>query len=303
MTPRVGDRFREETGIRLETELELCRLALTATHEGVIIHREDGTLALFNEAAAVNLGFTPEEFAQLPPWGWSPAESPEARAKRLALIRRPEGHTFLSERTLPDGTPLIQEVRTRYVDSEFGGLIVSVSYDVTDRVRAERMLHDLAFHDALTGLPNRTAFEKRLAAAMESALRHGDHLGIVYLDLDDFKLINDGYGHCVGDTVLVAIARRLEWAVRAEDAVARLGGDEFVVILPRLESPDGVDRVADKLRKIVAKRLKINGEMEFRLSAAAGTAVFDPDFDDARSLVARADIAMYAAKKRTGRVP
>jgi diguanylate cyclase (GGDEF)-like protein len=154
------------------------------------------------------------------------------------------------------------------------------------------MLHDLAFPtpagpEPCAGLP---------AAAM-TAVRHGDHLGSSTWTRR-LQVVND-LRHCVRDT-----ARR-DWAtvnLRTEDAVARLGGDEFVVILPRLEDAHDVDRVADKLRKIVAKRLKINGLLEFRLTASAGTAVFDPDLDDARSLVARADVAMYAAKKRTGRV-
>jgi len=303
MSLYLGHTFRDEAGVGTEAELDLCRLALGSTLEGILIHRLDGTLVMFNRAAAENLGYTPESFAQLAPWGWTPHYTPEERAKTVDKIVEKGGHTFLSERTLPSGEFVVMEVHSRYDQTPFGGLIVSVSHEVTERIRAEQMLRDLAFHDALTGLANRVAFDERLEAAINSVRRHGDFLGLIYLDIDDFKAINDSYGHGVGDSVLIATAHRLEGAVRSEDVVARLGGDEFVVILPRLEGPHDVDQVAKKLGDAIAKPLKVSGRIEFNLSVAMGTAVFDASVDDARSFVARADIGMYESKKRVRRVP
>jgi len=299
----LGQEFVGQAGEGANAELELCQLALGSTHEGIIIHRLDGTLVMFNRAAAVNLGYTPEDFAKLPPWGWTPSVPPDQRAKTIDRIVREESHTFLSERTLPTGEFIVMEVRSRHEKTQYGDLIISVSHEVTERVRAETMLRDLAFHDALTGLANRVAFDERLDAAISSVRRHGDYLGLIYLDIDDFKAINDSYGHGVGDSVLIATAHRLEGAVRSEDVVARLGGDEFVVILPRLDDPNDVERVAAKLRGAIAKPLKVTGRIEFNLSAATGTAVFERDTDDARSFVARADIDMYESKKRERGVP
>ncbi len=305
MSIHMGKAFRDEAALNtgVEAELELSRLALASTSECILMHRPDGTIVLFNEALATSHGYTPEEFASLPPFGWTPLPSPEEIEKRLQRIMQSGTHTFLSEVTLPTGESVVMEVHCRYAQTHFGELIVSVSHDVTQRVRAERMLHDLAFHDPLTGLANRAAFDERLADAIASAQRHGDYLGVVYLDIDDFKTINDRHGHSVGDSVLVAIAHRLEGAVRSEDVVARLGGDEFVIILPRLDEADDVERVADKLRETVAKRLKVGAQLEFGLKAATGCALYDPSTDDARSLVARADIAMYESKRRVPRVP
>jgi len=302
----IGERFRTEVtdlGDDVQTELALCQLALASTCEGILMHRTDGTIALFNEACARNLGYAPDEFSKLPPWGWTNAPDPAENERRIEGMRSPEGITFQSELTLRDGKFVVMEVRSRLAETRFGPLVVSVSHEVTERVRAERMLHDLAFHDPLTGLANRVAFDERLEAAMASARRHGDCLGVVYLDIDDFKSINDNHGHAVGDGVLIAIARRLEGAVRSEDFVARLGGDEFVVILPRLDEAEDLERVAAKLRETTAKRLKVTPTLEFELGAATGTALYDAAVDDARSLVARADIAMYESKRQVRRVP
>ncbi len=304
MALHIGERFRDQIDLSndVQAELELCQLALSSTCEGILMHRPDGTIALFNEACATNLGLTPKEFAKLPPFGWTSIGNPADAAARIERMRDPEGVTFQSELTLPDGRFVVMEVHSKLAETRFGPLVVSVSHDVTERVRAERMLHDLAFHDALTGLANRVSFDERLAAAMASADRHGDCLGVIYLDIDDFKAINDNYGHSAGDAVLIAMARRLEGAVRSEDVVARLGGDEFVVILPRLDGAADLEGVAAKLRETVGKRLKISSTLEFDLGAATGAALYDPSRDDARSLVARADIAMYESKRRARRV-
>ena len=98
------------------------------------------------------------------------------------------------------------------------------------------MLENLAFHDPLTGLANRALFEDRLELAMSSARRHDELLGVAFLDLDDFKDINDGFGHDMGDQVLIAVAQRLEGSLRHEDTIARSGGDEFATIFPRVAS-------------------------------------------------------------------
>jgi len=293
--------YRAATGASPEDELRLARLALASTHDGIIMHRLDGTLVLFNEAAATNLGYTPEQFAALPPFGWTPPMSEEKVAKIISATRQPGGHIFKSSRRLPDGRDLSQEIHARFIDTEDGGLIVSVTHDITHRVQAEQLLRDLAYHDSLTGLANRAKFDERLDSAISAAQRHEDLLGIVFVDLDDFKDVNDTYGHETGDSVLIALAHRLEGAVRNEDTVARLGGDEFVVILPRLDRATDLERVASKLRAAIAKPLSI-GMAELNLTAATGVSLFNPKSDDARSLLVRADIAMYETKRRSQRV-
>lgn len=302
MCPFMGTQFRDETGAGSDVELDLIRRAFAEIHEGVIMHRPDGTLVLFNEACALQLGLAATEFEKLGPWEWSTV-SREEREEHLSHIVEDGEYTFTVERRLPDGANIVLDIHSRLVHTSLGDLIVSVTHDVTEKTRAERMLRDLAFHDPLTGLANRTAFEERLESALSSAQRHADNVGLIYLDIDDFKSINDRYGHHVGDAVLTAVAHRLEGVVRSEDVVARLGGDEFVIIMPRLKRVEDAEKVADKIEVAIGKDLKISGGIGFKLHCAIGVTILDRDRDDAQSFVSRADLAMYESKKRGRRVP
>lgn len=293
--PHLGDTYR--SAVRLESdELALARIALDATHECMLVHTIDGVIVLFNDAMAASIGLTVEEFASLPPWGWS-AQPPEARVRLLDQIRsHPGGYIFRSKVPREDGQEQWTEIRATFVGAESGGLIVAVSHDVTDQVRAERILTQMAFEDPLTGVGNRAAFDEGLSKGMETAKRHGDLLGVVFADIDGFKSVNDEFGHEVGDRVLSIIGSRLKHVVRTEDTIARFGGDEFVMVAPRLESAEDLVSIADKFAAAIAKPIRV-GDHEFTLHAATGHAVYDPESDDARSLVMRADLAMYESKR------
>jgi len=280
----------------VQQQLDLVSLALDAAGDSIIIHHIDGTLVRFNKAAAEQLGMSVEHFEQLEPWGWAEPLSPEVRAERLAVLRAQGEMLFVAERTTDDGGQVLHEVRCRWVEAPGGPYIVAVSRDVTEQVRAHEVLENLAFHDPLTGLANRALFDDRLEQAMASARRHDeDLLCIAFLDIDDFKNINDAYGHVIGDQVLISVARRLEFSVRQEDTVARLGGDEFVAIFPRVASVDDLEFLASGLIGRVHEPVII-GTLRFEITASVGLAVFEPD-DDARSLLMRADIEMYDAKR------
>ncbi len=293
--PHLGNTYR--SAIRSDSEeLALARIALDVTHECMLVHTVDGVVVLFNDAMASSVGLTPEEFAALPPWGWS-AQPPEARVRLLAEISsQPGGYTFKSKTPSEDGRERWTEIRATFVGAESAGLIVAVSHDVTDQVRAERILTQMAFEDPLTGVGNRAAFDEGLARGIESARRHGDLLGVVFADIDGFKSVNDDFGHHVGDRVLSIIGNRLQHVVRAEDTIARFGGDEFVMVAPRLESPADLDAIAEKFAATIAEPIMV-GHDEFRLHAATGHAIYDPAVDDARSLLMRADLAMYESKR------
>jgi diguanylate cyclase (GGDEF)-like protein/PAS domain S-box-containing protein len=279
----------------VESQLRLVSLALDSAGDSIMIHRPDGTLVRFNRAAAESHGMTPEQFEQLPPWGWAQPMSDAQREERLAVLRGDGERSFVSHFTRDDGRDVAVEVSTRWIEAPDGPYIVAVSRDVTEQVRARAVLENLAFHDPLTGVANRALFEDRLDVAISSARRHGELLGVAYLDIDDFKDINDTFGHLMGDQVLIAIAQRLEGSVRQEDTVARLGGDEFVAIFPRVASEDDLVALANKLVSRVEEPVVIGYE-RFDVTASFGLAIFQPD-DDARSLLMRADIEMYDAKR------
>jgi diguanylate cyclase (GGDEF)-like protein/PAS domain S-box-containing protein len=178
-----------------------------------------------------------------------------------------------------------------------GARSLAVVIDVTERKRAEREIQKLAYYDTLTGLPNRTLFFDRLSLALAQGRREHRNVGVLFLDLDRFKAINDTLGHVAGDMLLKYVARRLRGCVRESDTVARLGGDEFVVVLPGVHSEQDLTNFAKKILTALSRPVRL-GEKKFFTTASIGISVFPLDAEDVDSLLRNADIAMYAAKDR-----
>jgi diguanylate cyclase (GGDEF)-like protein/PAS domain S-box-containing protein len=173
---------------------------------------------------------------------------------------------------------------------------VSVFSDITEIRRKEERLRQLAFHDQLTGLPNRTSFQDLFRHAAQRAKRHESHLALLYLDLDRFKQINDTLGHLVGDKLLQTVAERIRENVREEDLVARLGGDEFTVLLEDIEHEEAPARVAHKLIKALRQPIEIESK-PLHISTSIGISLFPQDGADTVTLMKNADAAMYLAKR------
>jgi diguanylate cyclase (GGDEF)-like protein/PAS domain S-box-containing protein len=173
--------------------------------------------------------------------------------------------------------------------------LVGIGLDIAERKRAEEKLHHLAHYDVLTGLPNRTLFLDRLEREIKKSNRSGLALTLLYIDLDQFKEVNDTLGHHVGDALLVDAARRIVACVRVSDTVARLGGDEFTVILEELSDSSRVERVAQDVIKTLTEPFQVGGETVY-VSASIGITIYPTDAADAESLLKNADQAMYVAK-------
>ena len=185
-------------------------------------------------------------------------------------------------------------------------------YDVTDRLRAEHEIRSLAFQDALTKLPNRRILYDRLSSAMASGRRQDHYSALILIDLDNFKPLNDGYGHDVGDALLIEIAQRLTGCVRDTDTISRLGGDEFVVLLPELGgtleiAASDSQSVAEKIRDRLSAPVHIadhdggtDGDIIHRPSASIGVTVFKGDSRNHAAILRSADRAMYRAKADGG---
>ncbi|MBI5784143.1 MAG: EAL domain-containing protein [Rhodocyclales bacterium] len=169
--------------------------------------------------------------------------------------------------------------------------------EIFERVQAEQRIWHVAHHDALTGLPNRTLLHDRLEQALAQALRDNHRVGVMFLDLDRFKSINDTLGHPVGDELLKQVAGRIEAAVRAVDTVSRLGGDEFIVILRELAGPDDAVLVAEKIVQTLAMPINAVGH-ELCVTPSIGISIFPDDGLEALQLMKNADTAMYHAKAR-----
>jgi diguanylate cyclase (GGDEF)-like protein/PAS domain S-box-containing protein len=171
--------------------------------------------------------------------------------------------------------------------------------DVTEQVRGGERVHHLAYHDALTGLPNRRLLTDRLTQAIARAHRYRERVGVIVMDLDNFKRINDLGGHAAGDRVLLETADRLRSCVRSCDTVARLGGDAFVVLLTELDLPSDADQVAGKILHALHQPLELPAP-RVPLSTSIGIAIFPEDAIAADSLLEVADTRMYRAKRRGG---
>ncbi|HEX8154779.1 MAG TPA: EAL domain-containing protein [Thermoanaerobaculia bacterium] len=173
--------------------------------------------------------------------------------------------------------------------------IVSVSRDISERKRAEEQIEYQAYHDALTGLPNRLLFRDRLTVALAHAKRMHECVAVMFLDLDRFKYVNDTLGHSLGDELLKAIATRLRAVLREEDSIARMGGDEFTVLITDVKSAEHAAKIAQKLLDAIAHPVRIEGH-ELFITTSIGIALYPNDGDTAEALLKNADNAMYRAK-------
>jgi diguanylate cyclase (GGDEF)-like protein/PAS domain S-box-containing protein len=184
------------------------------------------------------------------------------------------------------------EIETRLIDvtTRIAGIAI-------ERKRAEDQIRFLAHHDALTGLPNRSLLKDRLTQAILQTQRHNPWVSVAFIDLDNFKTINDSLGHTTGDDLLKVVAKRMVSCVRATDTVVRLGGDEFVILLVDLPaSPDEISATLERIRAAIAEPVSIDGRALY-VTCSMGVATFPNDGADPEALLMNADAAMYKAKE------
>lgn len=187
---------------------------------------------------------------------------------------------------------------TAHYNEDDAELLRFVSAQVTTalvRKQAETRLRHLAHHDPLTDLPNRAVFEERVDSALAAARSTGEQHALLFLDLNDFKAVNDAHGHEIGDHLLTQLSARLRDCVRESDTLGRMGGDEFTVLITGIENESAAHRVVERIHSALDKRFDLGG-LSLKLSASIGVALFPRDGDDRESLMRHADAEMYAAK-------
>ncbi|MCU7940320.1 MAG: GGDEF domain-containing protein [gamma proteobacterium symbiont of Bathyaustriella thionipta] len=177
-------------------------------------------------------------------------------------------------------------------------------HEIYLRHKAEQQLHEnqqylehIAHHDSLTGLPNRLLFNDRLEQAVLKSKRTGKSFALFFIDLDQFKQINDTAGHAAGDKVMIHTTENLKNCIRADDTIARIGGDEFTIILSSFKNSDDITGVAEKIIKAVQKPITIDSET-YQLTVSVGISIYPEDADNIRVLMQYADIAMYKVKQQ-----
>ena len=205
--------------------------------------------------------------------------------------------TFTAEEKLSDKTGKNHYFQThRFVLNKNGQKLFGGIYsDISEQKKTETKLNILAHYDLLTNLPNRALFQDSLRNAVSKAKRSTSKIALMFIDLDNFKMINDTLGHDYGDLLLIEVAKRVKAVLRAEDTVSRLGGDEFTVILEDIQDTAYPSIVAQKIIDTLSEPIALKDEMGY-IGASVGIAIFPDDADDIESLIKNADMAMYTAK-------
>jgi diguanylate cyclase (GGDEF)-like protein/PAS domain S-box-containing protein len=290
----------ERQAAQAEEKLRLAAKVFDNVLEGVMVTDGEGTILSVNPAFSAITGYEVEEVVGQRPRILNSGLHNQGFFQALwdSLLtagqwqgeiwnRRKSGNTYLAWQSISAVRGNDDRI-THYV---------SVQFDITERKRHEETIRHQAQHDNLTGLPNRMLFNDRLSQALLHARREGEMVGVMFLDLDRFKEINDAMGHDIGDRLLQAVAERLKGHVRKGDTVARLGGDEFVLLLPSIKQLEHAMKLAAKIVASFAEAVIIDGRV-LPVTTSLGISLFPKDGDQPEVLLKKADAAMYLAKQQ-----
>jgi diguanylate cyclase (GGDEF)-like protein/PAS domain S-box-containing protein len=272
-------------------------------HDIVFTYDLDCRLTAVNAAAQAVLGYSRDELLGMDPGLLIPGDQWERLQQMLAdcLAGTAGNRSYEIEWQPREGDRVVLEISPLLleIDGRPAG-IQGIARDVTERRRTEAALRHQALHDPLTGLANRVLLSDRLDQALKQAARLGDSLAVLILDVDDFKAVNDTFGHQVGDELLREIGVRLRASTRETDTIARMGGDEFGILLPGLEGRHDAEHGARRLIAAFEEPLEVDGH-RLAVGASLGIALYPEHGDDAAGLLRRADVALYAAKRAARR--
>jgi diguanylate cyclase (GGDEF)-like protein/PAS domain S-box-containing protein len=294
--------YKHQLEMKLREREAWLSTLLQSIGEGVIATDKAGSITFMNPIAEILTGWHQEESIAKPlP---SILHLVDEESGKLIKISIPE---LLSQKTrnpvngnvqivnYEDKIPIeLSATIIKDAKDSVSGLVL-VLHDLTERKRYEEKLRYNAIHDHLTELPNRFLFFDRLNMALAHAQRDVHKLAILMLDLDEFKKVNDTWGHNIGDRLLRAVAQRLIHMFRKGDTIARLGGDEFVLLLPELPQGEVAQNVAKRILHTFNKPFEFDG-LKITITASIGISIFPDDGEDADTLTRNADIAMYRAK-------
>jgi diguanylate cyclase (GGDEF)-like protein/PAS domain S-box-containing protein len=292
--------------VDLVTEVEDSKAVLAAivesAEDAIVGKTLDGIIRTWSPGARRMFGYEAAEIIGKSVTILLPADRQDEERLILERIRAGERiETFESQRVCKDGSVVDVSLTISPIRSESGAIIGAskIARNITERKRQESRIEHLGTHDGLTDLPNAILIRDRTAQAILHARRSGRHVALLFVDLDRFKLINDGYGHPFGDDVLRAVAARLVVALREGDSVARLGGDEFLILLHEVGKRADAYSVTQKVLELIRRPIEIAGRT-VHLTASIGVSLHPQDGDEVETLIGNADIAMYRSKEHGG---
>jgi len=283
----------------MEDRLALWAKVFEASSESIMITDGERRIITVNRAFSRSTGYSFEEIAGQTPELLRSDRQPDAHFEdiwRTAVTRGSwQGELWLRRNT-GESFPLWAVINAVRSDSDQITHFIVVAHDISERKANEQRISHLAQHDVLTDLPNRSLCVERLRLALQLAERQGRRVGVLFIDLDRFKNINDSLGHHIGDSLLRSVSRSLLSAVRVGDTVSRFGGDEFVVILNGVTDADEILQVVNqRLIPLIRQPHEIEG-VELHISCSVGIAVYPEHGVDIETLMRNADAAMYQAK-------
>jgi len=302
---RAGRELEQRARANLEREAEAKRSLLLygkilgATSEGVLVTDLEGNILDANEAMASMSEFSREELVGRKPSILSSDRHEEAFYREMWDSLREKGSwkgEIWDRRKGGEIFPALLTINSIYDDEGRRTHYVGIATEITRLKKTEERLHRLAYFDPLTELPNRALFEDRLTQAIIRANRSGGRFGLLFMDLDRFKSVNDSLGHSTGDALLVGVAKRIASHVRESDTVCRLGGDEFIVIGEGLVADENAAHIADTILHALSEPFRFGGE-EIHAGMSIGIALYPRDGLNAEELLKKADSAMYRAKE------
>jgi diguanylate cyclase (GGDEF)-like protein/PAS domain S-box-containing protein len=294
---------RREVSLEMESEAlrqseQRFQALVCNASDVILIVTESGEIRYVSAVAHRLWGRTPEDLVGTPLMSLLHPDEITRTQSLFAQVASDIAGNLNTEMRLSyaDGTWRPSEVVLTNQISEpvIGGLVLTCR-DISERRAFEEQLAHQAFHDSLTGLPNRALFMERLQHSLSRAQRHSTLVGVIFLDLDNFKIVNDSLGHAAGDQLLISVASRLETCIRPGDTAARLGGDEFTLLLEDLPDAEELTRIADRIVEALRPAIMLSGHEVFT-SGSLGTAMTRGETVTPDALLRDADIAMYQAK-------
>jgi diguanylate cyclase (GGDEF)-like protein/PAS domain S-box-containing protein len=283
----------------MENLEEMNKMIVEHTPDLFLLVDADGKILLASPSCSHFIGMKPDALAARPYFfGLLEDDLPLMQKAWSTMLQFSQPCTIEYRYKLADGEALWVECKMNPVikDKELQFAVLAAR-DISERKRLEEELINMAYYDSLTGLPNRRLFQDRFTQALLSAKRYGHNLAVMYLDLDDFKSVNDTYGHGVGDQLLKIASARLVNCIRDPDTICRVGGDEFLVLLQQFEASDDLEKIASRMIESLNQLISIQ-DHDITITCSIGAAIMSNDIDNGDALIQLADMAMYTSKNK-----